>query len=143
MVRDTGQPDHTTQLCPTETLKRRADFLRIRGGVRWGTPSFLMESRPRRIADQNDGGVQESHNTARFGYTVTKRQGNAVIRNRMRRRLKEAVRLVGGNYAKPGTDYVLVARAGALHRPFLSLKKDLVEALQQLARPAKPRKRRR
>ena len=80
---------------------------------------------------------------ARFGYTVTKRQGNAVIRNRMRRRLKEAVRLVGGDYAKPGNDYVVVARAGALHRPFEALTKDLVEALQRLARPARPKKRRR
>lgn len=143
MVRDTGRPKHATQLFPIETLKRRADFLRIRGGVRWGTPSFLMESKPRRIADKNDDTAQEGHSIARFGYTVTKRQGNAVIRNRMRRRLKEAVRLVGGDYAKPGNDYVVVARAGALHRPFEALTKDLVEALQRLARPARPRKRRR
>ena len=57
----------------------------------------------------------------RFGFTATKKLGNAVTRNRIRRRLKEAVRLVAPGAARAGCDYVLIAREAAATRPFAAL----------------------
>lgn len=73
---------------------------------------------------------------ARFGFTVTKKLGNAVTRNRIRRRLKEVVRLVAPSRARPGCDYVLIAREAAATRPFDALEQDLVAALAALHAPA-------
>lgn len=114
-----------------ETLKKRADFLRLRGGARFATPSFVLETRPRA-----EGGADPSSAGARFGFTVTKKLGGAVIRNRIRRRLKAAVGLVAPRLAQGNHDYVLVARAAALDRPFEALKKDLERALQRVHHPA-------
>jgi ribonuclease P protein component len=72
---------------------------------------------------------------ARFGFTVTKKLGGAVKRNRMRRRLKEAVRLVQQQHAAEEFDYVLIARSPALDRPFSELISDLVTAFQRVNRP--------
>ncbi len=80
-------------------------------------------------------------NVARFGFTATKALGGAVIRNRARRRLKEAVRLTGGSHAAQGYDYVLIARAGTVQRPFTELIKDLERALAKVHEP-KPAKKR-
>lgn len=104
------------------TLKKRAEFLRLRGGARFATPSFVLETRPA-VADSTE---------IRFGYTVTKKLGGAVIRNRIRRRLKAAVGLVAPELARPGHDYVLVARAAAHDRAFPEIKKDLERALQRV-----------
>jgi ribonuclease P protein component len=83
----------------------------------------------------------------RFGFTVTKALGGAVIRNRIRRRLKAAVGAVAAHSAKPGADYVLIARAAAEERPFETLKQDLEQAFERVHRPSassgggrKPRK---
>jgi ribonuclease P protein component len=73
---------------------------------------------------------------ARFGFTVTKKLGNAVTRNRMRRRLKEVVRLVAPTRARAGCDYVLIAREAAATRPFAALEQDLAAALAALHAPA-------
>ena len=91
-------------------LKTRPEFLSVRAGERRNGPYFLLELR-----DRGDGGAP------RVGYTVTKRQGNAVERNRMRRRLREAVRLVGQFAMRPGHDYVVVARRDALDASFSRL----------------------
>lgn len=110
-------------------LKKRSEFLRLRGGARFATPSFVMETRPRTAAAPSPA-------TARFGFTVTKKLGGAVVRNRIRRRLKAAVALVAGTLALPHHDYVIVARPQALDRPFDDLKKDLERALQRVHHPA-------
>ncbi len=78
---------------------------------------------------------------ARFGFTATKTLGGAVVRNRARRRLKEAVRLAGGAHAVEGYDYVLIAREGTVQRPFPELIKDLERALAKVHAP-KPAKKR-
>lgn len=122
-----------------ETLKKRADFLRLRGGARFATPSFVLETRRRAAPSdapslpRKNGRTSESGRTGpRFGYTVTKKLGGAVVRNRIRRRLKAAVALVAPQLAHPDHDYVLVGRAAAYDRDFTDLKKDLERALQRV-----------
>jgi ribonuclease P protein component len=68
----------------------------------------------------------------RVGFTVTKKVGNAVVRNRVRRRLRAAAEDVIPTYAVPGRDYVLIGRAGTRNRPFQALVGDLHRALKAL-----------
>lgn len=107
-------------------LTKRSEYLEVARGVRTPRRGFLLQSRPRQEADAGE---------ARFGFTVTKKIGNAVVRNRIRRRLKEAVRRAGASAARAGTDYVLVGRQPALDLPFEDLCADLVGALKAAARP--------
>ncbi len=89
---------------------------------------FTLQSNQR--SDPDAGGVALG---ARIGFTVTKKVGNAVERNRIRRRLREAVRLSEGLSPAPLTDYVLVARREALAVPFARLKADLEAAVRRSA----------
>lgn len=111
---------------PLRTLKKRSEFLRLRGGVRFATPSFVLETRRRGQAETAGG------SEARFGFTVTKKLGGAVVRNRIRRRLKAALVEVCDALAKADHDYVVVARLAALDRDFSELKKDLERALHRV-----------
>jgi ribonuclease P protein component len=105
-----------------EQLKRRADFLRIAGTRRkYVAPAFVLQ-----IARREDDGH------VRIGFTATRKIGNAVVRNRARRRLKEAARAVLPVSAAPGCDYVLVARAGTLTQPYTAILADLQKALGAL-----------
>jgi ribonuclease P protein component len=113
------------------TLKRRSEFLRIRGGRRWSSPAFVIEMRARDASSDSSAVT-----AARFGFTATKKLGNAVTRNRIRRRLKEEVRIVAPGRAKAGCDYVLIAREAAASRPFAALERDLIAALGRLDRPS-------
>lgn len=117
-----------------ETLKKRAEFLRLRGGARFATPSFVLETRPRVAAGTSP--LRAAGEGARFGFTVTKKLGGAVIRNRIRRRLKAAVGLVAPELALSNHDYVVVARLAALDREFAEVKKDLERALHRVHHPA-------
>ena len=107
------------------TLKKRSEFLRIRGGARCPTPPFVLETKPR---------LESAAACAppRFGFTVTKAMGGAVERNRIRRRLKAAVTAIAATAAQPGRDYVLIARKNALDIPFDALKKDLERAFHRV-----------
>lgn len=115
-----------------DTLKKRGDFLRIRGGARWSGPSFVLETRAR---DEHDGGGP------RFGFTITRKIGGAVDRNRIRRRLKAAVAAIAPAGARPGHDYVLVARTPALTQPFDALKKELEDAFHRVHHPRRDKRR--
>ena len=117
------------------TLKVRREFLRIRGGARWSCANFVLETKPRVEHAENIKGP-------RFGFTVTKALGGAVVRNRIRRRLKSAVQGLVDGSARDNHDYVLIARAGAGSAEFKSLQKDLEQALQRVHHPRKegPRK---
>ncbi len=84
-----------------------------------------------------DRPVDSHAGPARFGFTATKKLGNAVTRNRIRRRLKEMVRLVAPAHAREGHDYVLVARPVAATRSFSALERDLIAALAALHAPAR------
>jgi len=111
---------------PLSRLKKRAGFLRLRKGRAWRTPALVLQA----LSNAGEPGAAE--NTARFGFTVTKRIGTAVMRNRARRRLKETARLVASAHARPGYDYVVIARQGALTRSFAQLQKDLCNALDSV-----------
>ena len=123
------------------TLKRRAEFLRVRKGARWATAAFVLEAKPR--GSESEAGavrrqVGEPH--ARFGFTVTRQVGKAVERNRIKRRLKAAVRELGADHARPEFDYVLIARRPALTCAFGDIRSDLVKAFERVHRaPAKAR----
>lgn len=120
-----------------KTLKRRADFLRVRGGLRWAMPSLVVEAKPRAQQDGEADGV-----IARFGYTVSKKVGKAVVRNRTRRRLKAATtELLGAT--RPELDYVIIARPAAVDRSYADLKADLAQAFARIDRAAESGKARR
>lgn len=97
-------------------------------------PSLVLQARKR-------DGETEDPKLARFGFTATKSLGGAVLRNRARRRLKEAVRLAGPDLAMEGYDYVLIAREGTVQRRFAELIKDLERALAKVHEPSPAKKR--
>jgi ribonuclease P protein component len=115
-------------------LKTRAEFLHVREGTRFAAPSLVLQARVREPENQ------EAASGARFGFTASKALGNAVTRNRARRRLKEAVRLIAAKHAREGYDYVLIARAGTLQRHFTDLTKDLERALGKVHQAPRPRR---
>jgi ribonuclease P protein component len=93
-------------------------------GVKISTRAFVVQMRDRR----DDG-------PARVGFTVSKKVGNAVERNRIRRRLREIVRHATAEAARPGRDYVLVGRRAGLNAPFGGLLEDFKSALRRLDAP--------
>ena len=112
---------------PITRLKRRRDFVSItRRGQKWATPGLVLQSHRRKGAETT------SRNGIRVGFTVTKKVGNAVIRNRARRRLKAVVGDVIAKHGQDLTDYVLIGRAGTLKRPYALLVSDLETAMQRL-----------
>ena len=104
-------------------LTRRAEFLRAAAkGRKAATTGVVVQALPR-----------EDHGPARLGFTVTKKIGNAVIRNRTRRRLKEAARLVLDEHPVSGVDLVLIGREATRGRSFVGLQEDLRRALARAA----------
>lgn len=102
-------------------LKRRAEFLRVASkGRKAPMPGVVLQALPR----GDDAPV-------RLGFTVTKKVGNAVIRNRTRRRLKEAARLLLRDHPVTGFDLVLIGRDGTRARPFIDLRKDIQRAMKK------------
>jgi ribonuclease P protein component len=106
-----------------DRLKQRADFLAVANGTRVNSATFVLQSRCR-----DDGGP------VRVGFTVTKKNGTATERNRIRRRLRELVKRLDGMAMRPHRDYVLVGRRAALNRDFATMLDDLRSALHRLDR---------
>ena len=124
-------------LPPLVTLKRRPEFLAVNAGARAAKPGFVLLGLPR----PTDTGRVAS-DAIRCGLTVTKKIGNAVQRNRARRRLRALARAHIPTSGQPGWDYVLIARDGALSRDFVQLEADLESALEMLHKARRPSKRR-
>jgi len=104
-----------------ERLKQRADFLAAARGARISAAAFVLQARRR----ADDG-------PARFGFTVSKKVGNAVERNRVRRRLREIVRHAAVSRIRTGHDYVLIGRRAALNAPFTRIAEDFEGALRRM-----------
>jgi ribonuclease P protein component len=104
-------------------LTRRADYLAANGGLRAPTAGFVLLVRPRGDLDP----------AIRIGITVSRKVGGAVVRNRMKRRLRELARSVLPEAGIAGADHVLIGRGGGIERPFAELRADLERALARLA----------
>lgn len=143
------EPLQSTGSKAIERLTRRTQFLHAAKGKRCHASAFTLQS----IPSDTTTSARESRVTKleacdhaatrpgcgtppRFGITVTKKTGNAVARNRIRRRLKEALRDLVPLPARPGHDYVIVARREALGMPFPLLKESLAKALIRIDEPS-------
>jgi ribonuclease P protein component len=122
------------------TLTTSAEFQRVHAGSKWAAKAFVL---------QGLGRDEESPKGARFGFAVGSRalaekpkesskparRPGAVMRNRARRRLKEAVRLTAPHCARPDFDYVIIGRREALHQSFADLLEDMQLAFGKVHRP--------
>ena len=110
-------------------LKRRPEFLRVAGGrQKWVAPGLILQALRQDDSKPSTGGIAP----ARVGFTASAKVGNAVVRNRARRRLRAAAATVLPLHAEPAHDYVLIARAGTLKRRFADLLVDLEAGLKRL-----------
>ena len=105
-------------------MRLRRDFLAANGGKRAPMPGFVLLVRDRRDDDR----------TMRVGYTVTKKVGNAVVRNRMKRRMRELARELLPELGLAGADHVLIGRNGGIERDFDLLRSELRKALKKVVR---------
>ncbi len=108
---------------PIERLRKRPDFLAAAKALNCARGAVVAQARRR-----GDGSP-----LIRIGFTATKRIGGAVVRNRAKRRLREAARLLAPLHARPGCDYVFIARGGTVSRPWAPLLDDMKSALIRLA----------
>lgn len=107
------------------TIKVRRDFLTASRGKRWVTPRFVLLT----VKRADDHPIRD---IARVGYTVTKKMGNAVARNRIRRRLKHAAAQIAAPYMKPCHDYVIISREAALTCEFSEILRDMEFAFSRI-----------
>lgn len=108
-------------------LTKRSEFLRAAKGRRFHTALFTIQAVIGEKPDANP----------RFGLTVTAKAGNAVERNRMKRRLREALRLSARAKARPQTDYVIIGRRDILSAPFETLVRELDQGIERI-KPTPP-----
>jgi ribonuclease P protein component len=105
-------------------LRKRSDFLAANAGRRAATPGFILLVRNREDGDP----------VRRIGFTVSKKVGGAVVRNRMKRRFRALAREVLPVQGHSGSDHVMIGRSGGIERDFGLLREDLAKALER-ARP--------
>lgn len=114
-------------------MRKRADFLAANRGLRVARPGFVLLANP-------NGGLGK-----RYGVTVTKKIGNAVVRNRMKRRFRELLRAALPGRGLADHDHVLIGREGGIERDFATMREELGAALARAAagKGDPPRKRKR
>ena len=120
-------------------LKTRLDFLKVAAArAKWVTPGLILQARRRPAPEpaiQRDRPVpKDSDPDIRVGFTVSRKVGNAVRRNRARRRLRAVAQEIMPGCGRAGTDYVLIGRRETLERPYTALRDDLCAALKRLGR---------
>ena len=103
-------------------IKKRSDFLAANRGKRYATPGFVLLVRDR----------QDDNPAIRLGITITKKVGNAVIRNRMRRRFRALAQEMLADKGKAGADHILIGRDSGIERDFDALRADMIKALGKL-----------
>jgi len=109
-----------------ERLRRRREFLAVaRRGRRWAAPGVVLQAWRRAGDDDRTAPV-------RVGFTVSRKVGGSVVRNRARRRLRAAAGAVLASHAAAGHDYVLIGRAATPGRPYQALLQDLETAMRKL-----------
>ncbi|MEO1459867.1 MAG: ribonuclease P protein component, partial [Pseudomonadota bacterium] len=130
-----------------ETLKKRRDFLACSRARKQSAPGLMLQARRRAAASASPAGTpsegeppetarETASGAVRIGYTCSRKIGNAVTRNRAKRRLRAAARAVLAREGRPGWDYVLVGRPGAtVSRDFAALVEDLRDALARIHAP--------
>ena len=103
-------------------IRKRADFLAANGGLRTTTPGFILLIRDRKDADAS----------MRVGFTVTKKIGGAVVRNRMKRRFRALAREIVPTKGLAGADHIMIGRAKGIERDYGLLRSELAGALDRL-----------
>lgn len=115
---------------PIERLKKRPQFLRVAKGAKAAMPGLILQAwRRQPVAGLS---AEPCRDTIRIGFTVTGKIGNAVVRNRTKRRLRAAAGRLLSHYGRAGFDYVLVGRTTTQTRPFEALCDDLQKALVRI-----------
>ena len=103
-------------------IKKRSDFLAANRGKRYATPGFVLLVFDRRDDDP----------AKRLGITITKKVGNAVVRNRMRRRFRALAMEMLGDLGRVGADHILIGRDGGIERDFGDLRAEMARSLGKL-----------
>jgi ribonuclease P protein component len=104
------------------TISKRADFIAANSGLRAATPGFVLLVRDR----------EDANPLMRVGFTVTKKIGGAVVRNRMKRRFRALAREIVAEHGFAGADHVMIGRAKGIERDFSLLRSELGGALDRL-----------
>ena len=110
-------------MSPYTVITKRADFLSANRGKRFATSGFVLL-----VHDRNDNDP-----AIRLGITITKKVGNAVIRNRMRRRFRSLMREMLDANGKAGADHILIGRGSGIEMDFVRLRTDMLKALTRVA----------
>ena len=109
------------RMADVSVIRKRADFVAANRGLRVARPGFVLLAHP-------NGGLGK-----RYGVTVTKKIGNAVVRNRMKRRFRELLRAALPDAGLADHDHVLIGREGGIERDFARLREELASALERAA----------
>lgn len=120
---------HSIKNIPLTRLKKRSEFLRVASArLKRVTPGLILQGRKHTLKEIESSKIE----TLRLGFTVSKKVGNAVVRNRVKRRLKAAAQAILPIKAPTHVDLVIIGRQNTLKRPFPDLLADLENALGKL-----------
>ncbi len=111
-------------------LRKRREFIAMRAGVRQHMSTFLLQMKYRDGSDEQKNPINKTD--ARVGFTVTKKTGNAVERNRIKRRLRDAIQRSLPNTGRASHDYVVIGKRAALNSDFQTIVRELSSALKRV-----------